>query len=145
MAFGAFFFTKSSPKPTLDLLLGHFQPITKNMFDPLLCPSNCLTILSLRDLRPIIDPSHKWGRNPSGPPEQGGITLEQFWENVLCPSPKRAKYEMTREVVKNFAQFVAQTFAQLINICHFALGACFCVRPRLERPHRVWELQNQGS
>ena len=38
VAFGAFFFTKSTPKPTLDPLLGHFQPMTKNPFWPIFVP-----------------------------------------------------------------------------------------------------------
>ena len=52
---GDHFHKKKALKPTLDPLLGHFQPMTKKtIFDPLLCQINCLTISALRDLRPII-------------------------------------------------------------------------------------------
>ena len=56
VGFGAEFVKKKAPKPTFDPLLGHFQPMMKNPFLTHLCQINCLTILALRDLRPIIRP-----------------------------------------------------------------------------------------
>ena len=57
MGLGVDFVKKKAPKPTLDPLLGHFQPMTKKntTFDPLLCQIHALTILALRDLRPALN------------------------------------------------------------------------------------------
>ena len=54
MGFGAFCFTKSAPKPTLDPLLGHFQPMTKNPFLTHLLVPNQL----FHDFGPDGPPTH---------------------------------------------------------------------------------------
>ena len=55
VGFGADFVKKNAPKPTLNPLLGHFQPMARNPFlAHFLRQITCLTILALRDLRPII-------------------------------------------------------------------------------------------